>query len=294
MKTEGEWGPAWVCRPGDHPVGNAAHRARGPACDPGWRGAGGRAARFQAHAAPEPGLRASLPLLPQPGTPPGLRVTLPLVPEPGNPLGSGRPRPFFLNLGTAGVQGNPAPYPSTWGLVEPGWPAPPPTSGPRDLGVAGVTLGATLLPAASPGDTLPGPGWPFSPSASPTQRHNGLEATGRAGLGNQGRMWPCCFPRPGRGCRPDTAIKAAKLPPAAGVAFMSGASPGERPPRWWAARTLQWELSPASGSGSPAPLVAPLGRPKSSHSSHSWGKQLWAELRRRGRDGGLCGGHIVG
>lgn len=41
-----------------------------------------------------------------------------------------------------------------------------------------MTLGVTLLPMAFLGNTLPGPGWPFSLSANSTQRHSGLEAAG--------------------------------------------------------------------------------------------------------------------
>lgn len=57
--------------------------------------------------------------------------------------------------------------------------------------------GVKLLPVAPLGDTLPGPGWPFSLRASSTQRHNGLEAAGPwLGSGNQGRMWAAQFPKP--------------------------------------------------------------------------------------------------
>lgn len=63
-------------------------------------------------------------------------------------------------------------------------------------------------------------------------------------LGNQGRMWEVKFFKPSAGAARQCPSKASKLPPIAGVAFMSGARLEEGPSRWWAAGTPQWEWSP--------------------------------------------------
>lgn len=97
------------------------------------------------------------------------------------------------------------------------------------------------------------------------------------------------FPSPGLGCRPDTAIKAGKLPPTAGVAFMLGARLEEGPPRWWAACTLQWELSPCKPLGSLAPSLA------SSRSSSALLEQAALErAARQGREGAGAGRPLGG
>lgn len=74
-----------------------------------------------------------------------------------------------------------------------------------------MTLGVTLLPVASLWDTLPGPGWPFSPRTSSTQRHNGWRLLGPgSGSGSSGKNAAAMFfTSPGRGCRPDMPSKPA-------------------------------------------------------------------------------------
>lgn len=137
---------------------------------------------------------------------------------------------------------------------------------PQDAVEAGqCDPGGMLLPVAFLGDTLPGPGWPFSPSSSSTQRDNGLEA---AGLGwarsNQRRMRETqLFPKPGRGCCgccPDTAIKGRQIASNCWRRFHVGGQTergastpvgGLHPP--------QWELSPCKLLGVNGPLGGPTG-----------------------------------
>lgn len=150
------------------------------------------------------------------------------------------------------------------------------------VGVGRCDPRVTLLAVAFLGDTLPGPGWPFSPSASSTQRHSGLEAAG-SWLGPGVIREECekhnCFPSPGRGCRPDIAIKGRQIASNCWRRFHVGGQTEEGPPRWWAACTPQWELSPCEQLGVTGPLGWPHGAvAKSSHSSFpSWNKQLWKE-----------------
>lgn len=88
------------------------------------------------------------------------------------------------------------------------------------------------------------------------------------------------FPKAGPRVPPRRGHQSRQTASSCWPGFHVGASLGEGPPRGWAARVT----GPHSGPH--------LGRPKSSHSQ---GKQLWAELRRRGGGGGtFWGGHIVG
>lgn len=147
-----------------------------------------------------------------------------------------------------------------------------------------MTPGVTLLVVAFLGDTLPGPGWPFSPSASSTQRHSGLEAAG-SWLGPGVIREECgkhnCFPRLGRGCPPDMAIKGRQIASNCWRRFHVGGQTGR------GASTLVGGLHPPVGT---EPLQAAWGHgppwwphgavDKSSHSSFpSWNKQLWKEPR---------------
>lgn len=198
------------------------------------------------------------------------RLQVLVAPEPG----LRRPCPFSLNLGTLGAQR----------------PAPPPSSG---LGAAGVTLGATLLPAAPPGDTLPGPGWPFSPSASPTQRHNGPEAAGRAGLVireecgrtvSQGRAAGAAPTRPSK---PPNCLQLLAWLSCQGPAWVRGLHAGGRPAPSSGNGALQTARvnGPRSGPPWPAqvqpfPGQAALGRAET--------------LRQAGGGGSLCGSRVVG
>lgn len=84
----------------------------------------------------------------------------------------------------------------------------------RQWGQAEMTLGVMLLPVAFLGDTLPGPGWPFSPSVNSTQWHNALEAAEswlRLGVIREECGKHNYFPSPGHGRGPDTAIKGRQI-----------------------------------------------------------------------------------
>lgn len=110
------------------------------------------------------------------------------------------PCPFSTNLGVLGVW-----QPCSTGDEPRPW---------RQLGQAGMTLGVTLLPVAFLGDTLPGPSWPFPPSANSTQRGTmgwRLLCLGSAGAIRQECGKHNCFPSPGHGCLPDTAIKGRQI-----------------------------------------------------------------------------------
>lgn len=148
-----------------------------------------------------------------------------------------------------------APSPQTSGFPELGCPIHSPTSPAWDaVGAGRPDLGVTLLAVAFLGDTLPGPGWPFSPSASSTQRHSGLEAAG-SWLGPGVIREECgkhnSFPSPGRGCRPDMAIKGRQIASNCWRRFHVGGQTGRR------ASTLVGGLHPPVGT---EPLQAAWGQ----------------------------------
>lgn len=154
---------------------------------------------------------------------------------------------------------------------------PTPDQQPGGLGATGVTLGAMLLPAAPPGDTLPGPGVAFLTERQPHTKAQwaGGRWPGRAR--SSGKNVAVLFPKAGPRVPPGRGHQSRQTASSCWPGFHVGASLGEGPPRGWAARVT----GPHSGPPRPAQVQPFPGQAAPGR----------AETPRRGRGDLLGGSH---